>query len=90
MKTFKGRVVLSGNVAGETVVSGQGVNILATYFKGLPTRSPICNDQNNPTYIRRPLGGKVLCLPEAIGSTTGGMILECAAAQGIAPLRCFL
>jgi uncharacterized protein len=86
METFKGRVVLGGKVTGETVVSRQGVNILATYFKGLPTKSPICNDQNNPYLYKKVVAGKILCLPEAIGSTTGGMILECAAVQGIAPI----
>jgi|SRR5208282_1791566 len=86
MKTYKGRVVLGGNITGESIVSRQGVNLLATYFKGLPTKSPICNDQNNPYLYKKDIGGKVLCLPEAIGSTTGGMILQCAANLNIAPV----
>jgi predicted aconitase with swiveling domain len=85
MKTFKGRVVLSGKITGESIVSRQGVNTLATYFKGIPTRSPVCNDQNNPYLYNKVVGGKVLCLPQTIGSTTGGMILQCAADLGIAP-----
>ena len=86
MKTFTGRVVLAGTTSGESIVSRQGVNILATYFKGLPTGSSICNDQNNPFLYQKVVGGKVLCLPQAIGSTTGGMILRCAAVLGIAPI----
>jgi len=31
------------------------------------------------------LSGKVLCLPQTIGSTTGGMILQGAATYGTAP-----
>ena len=86
MKTFKGRVVLSGSIAGESLVSRQGVNLLATYFQGLPSKSPVCHDQNNPYLYKKVVGGKVLCLPQAIGSTTGGMILQCAAKLGIAPI----
>ena len=44
MKTFKGRVVLGGNLTGESVVSRQGFNTLATYFRGLTTGSSICLD----------------------------------------------
>lgn len=86
MKTYKGRAVLGGNITGKSIVSRQGVNLLATYFKGLPTKSPICNDQNNPYLYKKDISGKVLCLPEAIGSTTGGMILQCAATLNIAPV----
>jgi predicted aconitase with swiveling domain len=86
MKSFNGRAVLSGNISGESIVSRQGVNLLATYFKGLPAKSPICNDQNNPYLYKKSIGGKILCLPQAIGSTTGGMILQAAADLGIAPI----
>ena len=72
MKSFNGRAVLPGNISGESIVSRQGVDLLATYFKGLPTKSPICNDQNNPYLYKKVIGGKILCLPQAIGSTTGG------------------
>ena len=85
MKTFKGRVVLGGNLAGESVVSRQGFNTLATYFRGLTTGSSICNDQNNKDLYQKDLGGKIICLPRTIGSTTGGMILQCAADVGIGP-----
>ena len=29
--------------------------------------------------------GKILCLPETIGSTTGGMVLYCASVMGVGP-----
>ncbi|MCM3768091.1 aconitase X swivel domain-containing protein [Neobacillus niacini] len=85
MKTFKGRVVLGGNLTGESVVSRQGFNTLATYFRGLTTGSSICNDQNNKDLYQKDVGGKIICLPKTIGSTTGGMILQCAADVGIGP-----
>lgn len=85
MKTFTGRVITAGSTRGECVVTRQGFNILATYFKGIATSDPVCHDQNNPDLYRKHVGGKVLCLTQAIGSTTGGMILQCAAQLGIAP-----
>jgi uncharacterized protein len=86
MKTFKGRVVLGGNLTGESVVTHQGFNTLATYFSGITTGSSICNDQNNKELYKKDLGGKIICLPRTIGSTTGGMILQCAANVGIGPV----
>ncbi|MCQ6282863.1 aconitase X swivel domain-containing protein [Bacillus sp. EB600] len=85
MKTFKGRVVLGGNLIGESVVSRQGFNTLATYFRCLTTGSSICNDQNNKDLYQKDIGGKIICLPRTIGSKTGGMILQCAADVGIGP-----
>jgi len=85
MKTFKGRVILGGNLTGEALVTHQGFNTLAAYVQGLITKSPICHDQNNPDLYQKHIAGKVLCLPVTIGSTTGGMVLQCAAAEGIAP-----
>ena len=40
-----------------------------------------CNDQNNPDLYGKPLAGYALCLPQTIGSTTGGMVLYCACAM---------
>jgi predicted aconitase with swiveling domain len=86
MRTFTGRVVLGGAVSGESVVTRQGFNTLASHFKGITTGSPVCNDQNNPDLYQKVVGGKVLCLPQTLGSTTGGMILHSAAKAGIAPV----
>jgi hypothetical protein len=41
MKTFKGRVILGGNLEGEALVTHQGFNTLAAYVQGLITKSPI-------------------------------------------------
>lgn len=86
-RTFKGRVVLGGNLCGESIVTHQGLNILASYLKGLSERNgkAICSDQNNKGLYNKDLAGKIICLPQTIGSTTGGMILQSVAKLGIGP-----
>ncbi len=84
-RKFKGRVVLSGKHSGKAMVSHQGLNTLATYYAGMASRSPLCHDQGNKDLYQKHIAGTVLCLPKTIGSTTGGMILQCAAKIGIAP-----
>lgn len=86
MKTFTGRVVLGGAVSGKSVVTRRGFNTLASYLAGISTASPLCHDQNNPDLYGKEIAGKVLCLPQAIGSTTAGMVLQSAAKVGIAPV----
>lgn len=84
-RTFKGRVVLGGNVTGESLVTHQGFNILASYLMGLSTGDSTCFDQNNKDLYKKDLAGKVICLPKTIGSTTGGMILQSVTKMGIGP-----
>jgi len=87
-KTFKGRPVVAGAASGEAVVSRQGFNILASMQRDLMGKKAEvrCSDQNNPDLFGQVVSGKVLCLPQTIGSTTGGMVLQAAAALGVAPL----
>ena len=86
-KTFKGRPVLAGNVKGESIVTQDGLNILATYQISLLAKSKkaVCADQNNKYLYKKDLTQKVICLPQTIGSTTGGMVLQTAAEMGLAP-----
>jgi len=86
-RTFKGRVVLAGNVSGESIVTHQGFNVLASYLKSLSDRNntAICSDQNNKEIYGKDLAGKIICLPQTIGSTTGGMILQTVTNLGIGP-----
>ena len=44
-----------------------------------------CGDQNNPDLYNKQMAGKALCLPQTIGSTTGGLVLYCACAMGRQP-----
>ena len=86
-KTFKGRPVVSGAVSAEALVSRQGFNTLASFQKALMfmDKDAKCSDQNNPDIYEKPMHGAALCLPQTIGSTTGGMVLFCAAALGQQP-----
>ncbi len=86
-KTFKGRPVVAGSIQGEAVVSRQGFNILASLQRDLMAKKDVvaCSDQNNPDLFGKTISGKMLCLPQTIGSTTGGMVLQAAAALGKAP-----
>jgi predicted aconitase with swiveling domain len=87
MKTFKGRPVLAGQVKGQSVVSRQGVNLLASFQKSAlkKAKTVICSDQNNKDLYGKVLTGKILCLPQTIGSTTGGLVLEAVAHLGLQP-----
>ena len=83
MKEFKGRIVTPGTVTAPAVVSHGGLNTLASFQKALQfgDKKATCGDQNNPDLYGKELAGKALCLPQTIGSTTGGMVLYCACAM---------
>lgn len=90
-KTFKGRVLAGGTFKGEAVVSHVGVNTLATFQKSAldNAKEVIVSDQNNKDLFGKNITGKALCLPQTIGSTTGGLVIQTVCAMGIAP-ACFL
>ena len=87
MKQFQGRVVAPGSVTAEALVSHGGLNTLASFQKALQfgDKKATCGDQNNPDLYGRPMAGKALCLPQTIGSTTGGLVLYCACSMGRQP-----
>ena len=80
MKVFQGRVVTPGEVVAEAVVTTEGFNTLASFQMALQfgDKEVKCGDQNNAELYGKPLLNKALCLPQTIGSTTGGMVLYCA------------
>ena len=80
MKQFKGRVISPGKVSAEALVSHGGLNTLASFQKALQfgDKKATCGDQNNPDLYGKQMLGKALCLPQTIGSTTGGLVLYCA------------
>ena len=80
MREFKGRVVTPGTCTSEAVVTHGGFNTLASLQKALQfgDKTAKVSDQNNPDLYGKPIAGKALCLPQTIGSTTGGLVLYCA------------
>ena len=83
MRTFQGRVIAPGTVTAPALVSHGGLNTLASFQKALQfgDKKATCGDQNNPDLYGKEMLGKALCLPQTIGSTTGGMVLYCACAM---------
>ena len=80
MKEFKGRVVAPGTVTAPALVSHGGLNTLASFQGALQfgDKKATCGDQNNADLYNKQMVGTALCLPQTIGSTTGGMVLYCA------------
>ena len=83
MREFKGRVVTPGTATAPALVSHGGLNTLASFQKALQfgDKKATCGDQNNPDLYGKEMLGKALCLPQTIGSTTGGLVLYCACAM---------
>ena len=82
-KIFQGRIVTPGTVTAPALVSHGGLNTLASFQKALQfgDKKATCGDQNNPDLYNKQMLGKALCLPQTIGSTTGGLVLYCACAM---------
>ncbi len=82
MRTFQGRVVTPGTVTADALVTKQGFNTLASFQMALQfgDKEVKCGDQNNDEIHGKSMLGKALCLPQTIGSTTGGLVLYCACA----------
>ena len=87
MREFKGRVIAPGTVTAEAVVTHAGFNTLASLQGALQfgDKKATCGDQNNPDIHGKELAGKALCLPQTIGSTTGGLVIYTACAMGRQP-----
>ena len=83
LRIYHGRVIAPGEVTAEALVSHGGLNTLASFQKALQfgDKKATCGDQNNPDLYGREMAGKALCLPQTIGSTTGGLVLYCACAM---------
>ena len=83
MREFKGRVVTPGTACAEALVTKQGFNTLASFQMALQfgDKEVKCGDQNNADINGKPMINKALCLPQTIGSTTGGLVLYCACAM---------
>ena len=83
MRKFKGRIITPGTAKATAVVTHEGFNTLASMQMGLQfgDKKVKCSDQSNKEIYQMPLAGSALCLPQTIGSTTGGLVLYCACAM---------
>ncbi len=87
-KSFHGRPILPGSVQGSATVSHIGLNTLSTYKAnviGGVKDNAICTDGDNKDLYKKDLNGAIICLPQTIGSTTGGFVLMGVAKMGLAP-----
>lgn len=86
-KVFKGRPVVPGSCTAPALVSHGGFNTLASFQMAMMfgDKKVKCGDQNNADLYKKPMKGTALCLPQTIGSTTGGMVLYNSAVIGCNP-----
>ena len=84
VKVFHGRPVIPGQVTAPALVTHNGFNTLASFQKALLAKKTdaICSDQNNIELFNKKMAGTALCLPQTIGSTTGGLVLHTACDMG--------
>ncbi len=87
MRVCQGRVIAPGCTSAPALVAHGGLNTLASFQKALQfgDKNATCGDQNNPDLYGKPMAGKALCLPQTIGSTTGGLVLDCACSMNRQP-----
>ncbi len=86
--TFKGRAVLPGNLAGRALVTTRGFNAYACFYNSLQEGVVYskCADSGNKDLFGKRLDGKIICLPNTIGSTSAGAVWQRVAQFGVAPL----
>ena len=86
-KTFKGRPLLPGNVEDTAEVSHVGFSPSASYvdiiFKD--SKSGVIKDHENKDLYNRDIKGKILCLPQSIGSSAGACMMMAAAKADATP-----
>ena len=73
-QTFKGRVLIPGELEGEALVSKQPFNTSASYFENMfggNTETAPCTDSNNEELFKTELKGAIICTPQTVGSTMG-------------------
>lgn len=85
--TFNGRAVLPGNLEGKALVTQVGFNAYASFYNSLHknAESAVCADSGNEELFGRRLDGKIICLPNTIGSTSAGAVWLRISRLGLAP-----
>ncbi|MCP4623748.1 MAG: DUF126 domain-containing protein [bacterium] len=71
---FNGRPIIAGDLQGEALVTRTGFNTLVCFYDSLLTEpeTATCSDAHNLDLFGKSLTGKIICLPQTIGSTSAG------------------
>jgi len=87
MRELVGRTVIGGDCRSEAIVSRRPFNTLASFFPALIGNpdGAFCADRFNEDTFGRLLTGLILCIPTAVGSTSGGAVWEHLARLRLAP-----
>jgi predicted aconitase with swiveling domain len=85
--TFKGRPALPGSVTGSAEVSHIGFNTCATWVDVLisGSDSAVCQDHDNKDLYGHDLEGKILCIPQTIGSSSAATLFMIVLQKKIQP-----
>jgi len=86
-KIFKGRSLLQGSAEESAEVSHVGFSPTASYIEIVfqNSKSGVIKDHDNTDLYGRDLSGKILCLPQSIGSSAGACMMMAAAKVGALP-----
>ena len=85
--TFKGRPAIPGSAEGSAEVSHIGFNTCATYVDVLISGSDsgVCQDHDNKDLFGHDLAGKIVCIPQTIGSSSAATLFMIVMEKNIAP-----
>jgi len=86
-KIFKGRPVMPGTAEESAEVSTVGFSPSASWIDIIfkDSKSGVITDHENKDLFGRDIAGKILCLPQSIGSSAGAMMMMSAAKIGVTP-----
>lgn len=84
---FNGRPVIPGSAEGLAEVSHVGFDTCASYADVLVVGADtgICRDRNNEALYGHDLRGKILCIPQTVGSSSSTTLFTTLLEKGIAP-----
>ena len=87
VSAFNGRIVLARNDSGEAAVTTSGFNATAAFMEVLfqGSDSAVCQDHDNKDLFGVDLEGKILCVPQTIGSSAAATLWMIIVERGIAP-----
>ncbi|MCL1593829.1 MAG: DUF126 domain-containing protein [Actinomycetia bacterium] len=85
--TFKGRPAIPGSAEGSAEVSHIGFNTCATYVDVLISGSDsgVCQDHDNKDLYGHDLAGKIVCIPQTIGSSSAATLFMIIMEKNIQP-----